>query len=70
MANRMSDRTVAKGSEISKMGGLLTFDTKGEIIISSGGIADLPAHLRLFSPFLRIYSSFIIGSCLRRIRNP
>jgi hypothetical protein len=25
----------AKGSEISKMGGLLTFDTKGEIIISS-----------------------------------
>jgi hypothetical protein len=23
----------------------LTFETKGEIIISSGGIADLPAHL-------------------------
>jgi len=22
----------------------LTFDTKGEMIISSGGIADLPAH--------------------------
>jgi len=38
----------------------LTFDTKGEIIISSGGIADLPARLTLFSPFLRIHSSYII----------
>jgi len=44
----------------------LTFDIKGEIIILSGGIADLPAHLTLFSPFLRIYSSFVIGSCLLR----
>src|ERR1700722_162857 len=45
----------------SRWDGLLTFDTKGEIIILSGGIADLPAHLKLYSPFLRIYSSFIVG---------
>ena len=36
---------------------LIKFDTKGEIIISSGGIADLPAHLALFSSLLRIDSS-------------
>ena len=47
----------------------LTFATRGEIIVSSGGTADLPEHLTLFSPFLRIHSSFIIGSCLLRIRN-
>jgi hypothetical protein len=70
MADRMSDRTAAEWAvKSSGWGGLLTFDTNGEIIVLSGGIADLPAHLTLFSPFLRIYSSFIIGSCLLRIRN-
>jgi hypothetical protein len=29
-----------------------------------------PAKLTLFSPFLRIHSCFIIGSCLLRIPNP
>ena len=52
----------------ARWGGLLTLAAKGGIIILSGGIADLPAHLALFSPFLRIDSS-IIGSCLLRIRN-
>jgi hypothetical protein len=48
------------------------FDFRHQImkpLFSSGGRANLPAHLALFSPFLRIYSSFIIGSCLLRIRN-
>jgi hypothetical protein len=48
------------------------FDFRHQIVkalFSSGGRADLPAHLKLFSPFLRIYSSFIIGSCFLRIRN-
>jgi hypothetical protein len=47
------------------------FDFKHQIVkplFSSGGRADLPAHLKLFSPFLRIYTSFT-GSCLLRIRN-
>jgi hypothetical protein len=48
----------------------LTYDTKGEIIIIVEWIAGLLANLTLFSPFLRIHSSFIIGSCLLRIRNP
>jgi hypothetical protein len=52
------------GKRSQQRGDGLTFDTKGEIIISSGGIADLPVHLTLFSPFLHIHSSFIIGSCL------
>jgi hypothetical protein len=60
--------SVRVGSEVDKVKSL-TFDAKGEIITSSGGIADLPARLTLFSPFLRIYFSFIIGSCLLRIRN-
>ena len=38
-------------------------------LFSSGGRADLPTHLKLFSPFLRIYTSFITGSCLLRSRN-
>ena len=42
----------------------LTFDTKGEIIIFIDWIAALPGGgLMLFSPSLRIHSSFIIGSC-------
>ena len=48
------------------------FDLRHQIVkplFSSGGRADLPAHLKLFSPLLRIYSSFIIGSRLLRIRN-
>jgi hypothetical protein len=48
------------------------FDFRHQIVkplFSSGGRADLPAHLKLFSPFLRIYNSFITGSCLLHIRN-
>ena len=47
----------------------LIVDPKDENIISSGGTAALPARLTLFSPFLRIYSSFIVGGCLLRARN-
>ena len=47
----------------------LTFDAEGEIIIALRGLQRYPrGGLILFSP-LRIYSSFIIGSCLLRIRN-
>jgi hypothetical protein len=49
----------------------LTFDTKGEIIIFVERIAALPGGgLMLFSPSLRIHSSFVIGSGILRIRNP
>jgi hypothetical protein len=49
----------------------LTFDTKGEIIVFVEQIAALPGGgLMLFSPSLRIHSSFIIGSGILRIRNP
>jgi len=42
----------------------LTSETKGEIIIFVERIAALPGGgLMLFSPSLRIHSSFIIGSC-------
>ncbi len=47
----------APSSPLPRGGDGLTFATKGEIIVSSGGIADLPAHLTLFSPFLRILPS-------------
>gem|GEM_PF-5232180 len=47
----------------------LTFETKGEIIILIERIAVLSAHVTFFSPFSRIYSSFIREVTLR-IRNP
>jgi hypothetical protein len=41
----------------------LTFDTKGEKIIFVERIAALPGGgLMMFSPSLRIHSSFIVGS--------
>jgi hypothetical protein len=52
-------RAVAKGSEISKMGRIDFRPQRVKSLIPSGVIADLPAQLTLFSPFLRIYSSFI-----------
>ena len=46
-----------RAAKSARWSGLLTFDGNGEIITSSGGIADLPAHITLVSPFLRIHSS-------------
>jgi hypothetical protein len=43
--------------------GLLTFDAKGEIIIFIERFA-VAADFISFVPFVRIYSSYIIGSCL------
>jgi hypothetical protein len=61
-------RAVAKAAK-SQDGNGLTFATKGEIIIVVERVAVLPASSLFFSPFLRLYSSFLIGSCLLRIRN-
>jgi hypothetical protein len=51
----MSDRRLAMGSEVSRLLGAVDFQEQGCNMIFIGRIAILPAHLILFSPFLRIY---------------